>query len=74
VRLKVRSIEKSSDLIGNLSRDLPTCSIMPQPTTPSSLKMEIVKCNQVKVSHTKFKIYLWKGLTGYVDKSIYRLM
>jgi hypothetical protein len=29
---RIRSIEKSNDLIGNRARDLPTCSIMPQPT------------------------------------------
>jgi hypothetical protein len=29
---RIRSIEKSSDLIGNRTRDLPACSIVPQPT------------------------------------------
>jgi hypothetical protein len=29
----VRSIEKSNDLIGNRTRDLPACGILPQPTT-----------------------------------------
>jgi hypothetical protein len=29
----IRSIEKFSDLIGNLIRGLPACSIVPQPTT-----------------------------------------
>jgi hypothetical protein len=35
VRLEglVRSTEKSSDIIGNRTRDLPACSLMPQPTT-----------------------------------------
>jgi hypothetical protein len=27
------SIEKSNDLIGNQTRDLPACSMVPQPTT-----------------------------------------
>jgi hypothetical protein len=27
-----RSIENSSNLIGNRTRDLPACSILPQPT------------------------------------------
>jgi hypothetical protein len=31
---RIRSIEKSNDLVGNRTRDLPTCSIVPQPTTP----------------------------------------
>jgi hypothetical protein len=30
----IRSIEKWNDLIGNRTRDLPACSIVPQPTTP----------------------------------------
>jgi hypothetical protein len=30
---RIRSIEKSSDLIGYQTRYLPTCSIVPQPTT-----------------------------------------
>jgi hypothetical protein len=30
---KDRSIEKPNDLIGNRTRDLPACSIMPQPTS-----------------------------------------
>jgi hypothetical protein len=29
---RIRSIEKSGDLIGNRIRDLPACSIVPQPT------------------------------------------
>jgi hypothetical protein len=28
----IRSIEKSDDLIGNRTRDLPACSVVPQPT------------------------------------------
>jgi hypothetical protein len=30
---RVRSTEKSNDLIGNRTRDIPTCGIVPQPTT-----------------------------------------
>jgi hypothetical protein len=30
---RIRSIEKCNDLIGNRPRDLPACSIVPQPTT-----------------------------------------
>jgi hypothetical protein len=33
VAASIRSIEKSSDLIQNVTHDLPTCSIMPQPAT-----------------------------------------
>jgi hypothetical protein len=30
---RIRSIEKSNDLIGNRTRDIPACGIVPQPTT-----------------------------------------
>jgi hypothetical protein len=30
---RIRSIEKFNDLVGNRTRDLPVCSIVPQPTT-----------------------------------------
>jgi hypothetical protein len=30
---RIRSIEKSNDFIGNLTRDLPACSVVLQPTT-----------------------------------------
>jgi hypothetical protein len=30
---RIRSTEKSNDLIGNRTRDLPACSIVPQPVT-----------------------------------------
>jgi hypothetical protein len=32
---RIRSIEKSNDLIGNQTRDLPVCGIVPQSTTLS---------------------------------------
>jgi hypothetical protein len=43
---KIRSVEKSSDLIGIRTRDLPACSIVPQPTTlprapPDIIQMKI---------------------------------
>jgi hypothetical protein len=35
----MKSIEKFNDLVGNRTRDLPACSMVPQPTTlPSALK------------------------------------
>jgi hypothetical protein len=37
----IRSIEKSNDLIGNRTRDLPACSVVPQPTT---LRFRDYKC------------------------------
>jgi hypothetical protein len=30
---RIRSIEKSNDLIGNRTRDIPACSRVPQPTS-----------------------------------------
>jgi hypothetical protein len=30
---RIRSFEKSSDLVGNRTRDLPACSTVPEPTT-----------------------------------------
>jgi hypothetical protein len=35
---KISSIEKSNDHIGNLTRDLLACSIVPQPTTLQTLR------------------------------------
>jgi hypothetical protein len=32
VARRVRSMENSNDLIGNQTRDLPACNIVPQPT------------------------------------------
>jgi hypothetical protein len=40
---RITSIEKSNDLIGNRTRDLPACSILPQPTMlPHKLKLNSV--------------------------------
>jgi hypothetical protein len=40
---RVRSIEKSNDLIGNGTRDLPACRIVPQPTTLPRAPVVVVK-------------------------------
>jgi hypothetical protein len=43
---RIRSIEKSNDLIGNQTHDLPACSIVPQPTTlPRALNATNIKRN-----------------------------
>jgi hypothetical protein len=39
---RIRSTEKSNYLIGNQTRDLPACSIVPQPTTLPRVKVYIV--------------------------------
>jgi hypothetical protein len=45
------STEKSNDLIGNRTYDLPTCSIVPEPTTlpraPSVFKVDAVNTESV---------------------------
>jgi hypothetical protein len=41
---RIRSIEKSNDLIGNWTRDLPACSIVPQPTTLPLAPSALVWC------------------------------
>jgi hypothetical protein len=41
---RIRSIEKSNDFMGYRTRDLPACSIVPQPTTnKSSVTILIMK-------------------------------
>jgi hypothetical protein len=43
---KIRSIEKSSDLNWNRTRDLPACRIVPQPTTLLRAPNSLVKVNK----------------------------
>jgi hypothetical protein len=46
----IRSIEKSNDHIGNRTRDLPVCSIVPQPTTlPRAPELGISFPNSLQV-------------------------
>jgi hypothetical protein len=44
----IGSIEKSNDLIGNRTRDIPACSIVPQPTVHSLTPLRI---HQVRFTH-----------------------
>jgi hypothetical protein len=67
----VRSIEKSSDLIGNRTCDLPACSIMPQPTalphTPEGYTMHInFILHRIR---NKFNCFLnfWKIVVYYYE-------
>jgi hypothetical protein len=42
---RIRSIEESNDLIGKRTRDLPVCSIVPQPTMlPRNIYLEMLWC------------------------------
>jgi hypothetical protein len=52
---RIRSIEKSNDLIGNRICDLPACSVVPQPTTLP------------RVTSTKFSISLKKYNYRYIS-------
>jgi hypothetical protein len=47
----IRSIEKSNDLIGNRTRDLPACSVVAQPITPlvATSKLLIAPLNKVQI-------------------------
>jgi hypothetical protein len=49
------SIEKSNDLIGNRTRDIPACSIVPQPTTLPRAPT---------LAHTNFKRYDYTNQFG----------
>jgi hypothetical protein len=44
---RIRSIEKSSDLIGNRTHNLPACNIVPQPSTllrgPLNISVQLLK-------------------------------
>jgi hypothetical protein len=46
---RIRSIEKSNGLIGNRTRDIPTCSIVPQPTKNIQKQSDVFKCNRDEV-------------------------
>jgi hypothetical protein len=66
---KIRPIEKSSDIIGTRTRDLPACSIVPQPTTLprapiyiNSLHMSLKNfcCISKVCIRNKLLLNLWK--------------
>jgi hypothetical protein len=54
VATKIRLIEKSIDLIGTRTRDLPACSILPQTTTLSRVPFEEVRGRSFYVGATFF--------------------
>jgi hypothetical protein len=51
---RIRSIEKSNDLIGNRTRDLPACSIVPQPT---KLTCEPSACTHIIVKQSNYILF-----------------
>jgi len=59
------SMKESSDAIGNRTRDLPTCSAVPQPTAPPrALIRDVVTYNSIK--HV---VFLDGNLTAYLKIS-----
>jgi hypothetical protein len=69
VRLEgLRQLKISNDLIGNHTRDLPACSVVPQPTTLPSL------CdNQSKPSVVSDSYETSKSLTDFTEISQLKL-
>jgi hypothetical protein len=53
---RIRSIEKSNDLIGIRTRDLPACSIVPQPTTLPRAPTESGRLRLNSIPTLKFKM------------------
>jgi hypothetical protein len=75
----IRSIEKSNDLIGNRTRDLPACSVVPQPTTlpPAPLRRLLrwlMTMNLKDVKGDIVPVFVWKcrkTTTEYEDSYIF---
>jgi hypothetical protein len=64
---RITPIEKSNELIGNRTRDLPACSIVPQPTTLPRAGLRTVSH---KIHYTcKLKcLIFWKLLSAFAKK------
>jgi hypothetical protein len=56
---RIRSIEKSNDLIGNRTRDLLACSIVPQPTTRCHQPVLINKSVHTQLRRSYLVRYKW---------------
>jgi hypothetical protein len=54
---RIRSTEKSNDLIGNLTHGIPACSIVPQPTMLRHAPVKILQV-QIKIKIKKFFAHL----------------
>jgi hypothetical protein len=55
---RIRSIEKSNHLIGNRTRDLPACSIVPQPTTlPCAPIIFCIRWNKLVLKAFRFIVF-----------------
>jgi hypothetical protein len=52
---RIMSMKNSNDTIGNRTRDLPTCSVVPQPTAPPRAPVNSQTTNE------KHEVTNWKG-------------
>jgi hypothetical protein len=75
VARKIRWIEKPNDLIGNLTRDFPACSIVPQPTTllcallvPLVAFLISVRLDVLATVHIE-NMVIWDGTGGRTNVS-----
>ena len=57
------SIKKSNDTIGNRTRDLPTCSAVPQPTAPPRAPIHIYSC-VLTFKRLLFNFVIWLTQRG----------
>jgi len=48
-------MKNANDTIGNRSRDLPTCSAMPQPTAPTRAPLRVLKLLYLSTKSTPKK-------------------
>jgi hypothetical protein len=67
---RIRSIEKSNDLIGDKTRDLSACSIVPQPTmVPGAPNIVYNQSNYTSVTYFVFSIHFCiKALALFLPK------
>jgi hypothetical protein len=61
---RIRSIEKSSDIIGNRTRDLPAFGIVPQPTTLPRKEEVMEKKKNYKKRERRKKRSILQGKTS----------
>jgi hypothetical protein len=63
---RIRSIEKIH-LIGTRSRDLPACSIVPQPTTLPRATTVNTDDDLIDITYTAYSIYSKEGLLQWCE-------
>jgi hypothetical protein len=67
---RIRSVEKSHDLIGNRNRDLPACSLVPQPTTLPRAHFSLL---EDLIKNSKFIIIIMSRGSSVGTATEYRL-